>query len=65
MASMVSGLDRAKHLLRTAVMLAATSCSARLLWLEMSMMMTRRPFRTDGKQLKQITSHTQVAMEMH
>lgn len=51
MASMVSALDRVRHFLRTVVTSDATSCSARLLWLEMSMMMTSRPFRTDSPQL--------------
>lgn len=50
-ASMVSALDRVRHFLRTVVTSQATSCSARLLWLEISMMMTSRPFRTDSMQL--------------
>lgn len=51
MASMVSVRDRDRHFLRTAVTSAATSCSARLLWLEMSMMMTSRPFLADSVHL--------------
>lgn len=51
MASMVSARDRLRHFFRTPVTSQATSCSARLLWLEMSMMMTSSPFLTDGTQL--------------
>lgn len=51
MASMVSARDRVRHFLRTEVTSDATSCSARLLWLEMSMMMTSRPLCTDRLQL--------------
>lgn len=52
MASMVSARDRVRHFLRTVVTSAATSCSARLLWLEMSMTMTSKPLRTDSVQLQ-------------
>lgn len=50
-ASMVSALASVRHILRTAMTSHATSCSNRLLWLKMSMMMTRRPLRTDSMQL--------------
>lgn len=52
MASIVSALDSVRHFLRMEVTSQATSCSARLLWLEMSMMMTSSPFLTDGIQLQ-------------
>lgn len=61
MASMDSALDSVKHFLRMVVTSAATSCSARLLWLEMSMMIRRRPFRTDSMHLKHIHSYRQLS----
>lgn len=51
MASMLWWFWAERHFFSVALTLQATSCSARLLWLEISMMMTSSPFRTDKPQL--------------
>ena len=51
-ANRVSERGRPRHFFSTAVRPHASSCSARLLWLEISMMTTSRPFLTDRVELQ-------------